>query len=118
MSLKLDNGTINTEKKENLWINLGFNILVPTLILSKLSGEEHLGPTFSLMVALAFPVIYGAYDFYCRNKINIFSILGLVSTLLTGTISLLKLPPEYIAIKEAAIPGIIFIIVLISTWTP
>ncbi len=107
-----------TEKKENLWINLIFNIVAPTLILSKLSGEEHLGSTLALIVALLFPLGYGLMDFTQRQKINVFSILGIISTLLTGTISLLELPPEYIAIKEASIPGLIFLIILISTKTP
>ncbi|MCK5881434.1 MAG: MFS transporter, partial [Sinobacterium sp.] len=111
--------TVNNpaEKKENLWINLLFNIVAPALILSKLSGEDQLGSTVALVVALLFPLSYGLLDFKQRKKINVFSILGIISTLLTGTISLLALPPEYIAIKEAAIPGIIFFIVLISTRT-
>ena len=107
-----------TEKKENIWINLLFNIVAPTLILSKFSGEDALGTTTALIVALAFPFFYGLMDFTQRKKINVFSILGIISTLLTGTISLLQMPPEYIAIKEAAIPGMIFFIVLISTKTP
>ena len=104
-------------KRENLWVNLGFNILAPALILSKLSGDAQLGTTMALLVALAFPLAYGAWDFRKRDKINIFSILGIVSTLLTGTISLMKLGPEYIALKEAAIPGLLFVLVLVSTWT-
>ena len=106
------------KKKENLWINLGFNIAAPILILSKLSGDEYLGPTVALIVALAFPISYGIYDFVTRKKVNIFSILGFVSTLLTGTISLMKLPPEYLAVKEAAIPGVLCILVFLSTKTP
>lgn len=105
-------------KKENLLVNLAFNIAIPSLILSKLSGEQYLGPTLGVIVALAFPFFYGLMDFRSRHKVNIFSILGLSSTLLTGTISLMHLPSEYIAIKEAAIPSIIFLAVLISTWTP
>lgn len=105
-------------RKENLWVNLAFNIIIPAFILSKLSSDAHLGPTLGLVVALAFPLAYGLMDFRSRNKINIFSILGIISTLLTGTISLLELDPQYIAIKEAAIPSLIFIAVLVSTWTP
>lgn len=105
-------------KKENIWINLAFNIVIPAFILSKLSSANYLGPTLGLLVALSFPLFYGLMDFRSRHKVNIFSILGLASTLMTGTISLLALPPEYIAIKEAAIPSIIFIMVLVSTFTP
>lgn len=110
----------NTQSKqqESLLANLVFNIVIPTLILSKLANDDYLGTTWGLIIALLFPLGYGLRDFLSRGKINVFSVLGLVSTLLTGTISLLALPPSYIAIKEAAIPGIIFLLVLISTWTP
>lgn len=119
MSSNSDQATPNASpKQENLLVNLAFNIVIPALILSKLSSDEYLGTTLALIVALAFPLAYGVMDFIQRDKVNIFSILGIVSTLLTGSISLLKLGPEYIAIKEAAIPGIIGIVVLISTWTP
>lgn len=106
------------QKQENLWVNLAFNIIVPAIILSRFSNDEYLGITAGLLVALAFPLAYGVMDFFQRDKINIFSVLGVISTLLTGSISLLKLGPEYIAIKEAAIPAIIGIAVLVSTWTP
>ena len=43
--------------------------------------------------------------------------LGIVSVILTGGISLLELPAEYIAIKEAAIPAVIGIAVLITQRT-
>ena len=45
---------------------------------------------------------------------NGFSVLGIVSVILTGGISLLKLPAEYIAIKEATIPALIGIAVLVT----
>jgi intracellular septation protein A len=109
---------LKPEKTENLWINLAFNIAAPAIILSKFSNEQYLGTTLGLIIALLFPLCYGLWDFISRKKVNIFSILGLVSTLLTGTISLLELDPKYIAIKEAAIPGIICILVLLSTCTP
>lgn len=105
-------------KQENLWVNLIFNIVVPAVILTKFSNEEYLGVTTGLVVALAFPIAYGIMDFFQRDKINIFSVIGVISTLLTGSISLLQLGPEYIAIKEAAIPGIIGTVILVSTWTP
>jgi hypothetical protein len=44
-------------------------------------------------------------------------VLGIVSVFLTGGISLLELPAEYIAIKEATIPAIIGIAVLITQRT-
>jgi hypothetical protein len=104
-------------KKESFLANLLMNIVIPTLILTKLSGDEYLGATWGLIVALAFPISYGLRDFLINKKINVFSALGIVSVLLTGGLSLLHLPPEYFAIKEAAIPGILGIVTLVSIKT-
>ncbi|ASP37315.1 MFS transporter [Bacterioplanes sanyensis] len=100
-----------------LWPNLLFNIVIPTLILTKGSGDDWLGPTLGVIVALSFPICFGLWDLKKAGKVNAFSVLGIVSVMLTGGISLLKLPPEYIAIKEAAIPGLIGIAVLLSVNT-
>lgn len=102
----------------SLLANLALNIIVPTLILTKLSGEEDLGPQLAIIVALAFPIGYGLYDFAKTREANIFSILGVISIFLTGGISLLELDPKYIAIKEAAIPGLIGLITLGSYYSP
>ena len=109
--------TKTAPKKENMLINILMNIVIPTLILTKLSGAQYLGPVWGLVVALAFPVVYGLKDFISNRKINFFSALGIFSVLLTGGIGILKLPTEYYAIKEAAIPGLIGLVVLISTKT-
>ncbi len=110
-------------KKENVLINILMNIVIPTLILTKLSGDNFLGmhwglgAKWGLIVALAFPISYGIYDFMTHRKFNFFSALGIVSVLLTGSISLLHLDTKYYAIKEAAIPGLIGLIVIFSTRT-
>lgn len=97
--------------------NLAFNIIIPVVILMKFSGPEHLGPALGVIVALAFPISYGLYDLKRTRKINGFSVLGIVSVILTGGISLLELDPQYIAIKEAAVPGVIGLAVFISQFT-
>lgn len=94
--------------------NLAFNIIIPTLIMTKLSSEDYLGPVYSIVAALSFPIIYGIRDYLLSHKPNFFSILGVVSVLLTGGISLMQLDPQYIAIKEAAIPALFGIATLIS----
>lgn len=104
-------------KKESMLANLLMNIVIPTLILTKLSGDEYLGATWGLIVALTFPVGYGLRDFLINKKFNAFSALGIVSVLLTGGLSLLHLAPEYFAIKEAAIPGILGVATLFSMKT-
>ena len=105
-----------TEPKENVFANMAFNIIIPVVIMSYASKPEYLGPLWSIVVALTFPVAYGSYELLQSKKWNMFSILGIVSVLLTGTFSLLKLPAEYIAIKEAAIPGLIGIAVLVTRY--
>lgn len=104
----------NQNKPSGLLANLLFNIIIPALIMTKLADESLLGPSLSIVVALAFPAGYGLLEFKRSEKINPISVLGFVSVLLTGTISLLELPAEYIAIKEALIPGIIGIAVLVA----
>ncbi len=104
-------------QKENMWANIIVNVAIPTLILMKLSGETKLGPTLALIVALAFPIGYGVIDYLKTRKLNFFSALGVVSVMLTGGMTLLKLPPEYIAIKEAAIPALFGLAVLGSLKT-
>ncbi len=104
-------------QRENMLINLALNVVVPTLILIKLSGEEHLGTTWAIVIALMFPIGYGLNDFRRRGKINFFSGLGVFSIFLTGGISLLGLDPKYLAIKEAAIPAIFGLATLLSLKT-
>ncbi len=105
-------------ERESFLLNILLNIVIPTLILMKLSGDEYLGTRLALVVALAFPLAYGLRDFHRSRKVNVFSALGVISVLLTGGIGLLALDPQYIAIKEAAIPGIIGLATLISIKTP
>ena len=85
--------------------------------MTKLSGEAYLGPAWSIVVALIFPIGFGLWDLKQSGKVNAFSILGIVSVLLTGGISLLELDPKYIAIKEAAIPGFLGLATLLSLKT-
>lgn len=90
--------------KENVWINLVCNAVLPGLMLTQLSKPERLGPVAGLVVALSVPLGYGIYDLVRRRTWNMFSIIGLVSVLLTGGIGLLKVSNFWFAVKEAAIP--------------
>ncbi len=98
-------------------IDLLVSIVIPTVILMKLSGEEALGPTYGLIVALSFPLGWGLFELVKYRKSNFIAILGFVSILLTGGIGLFELDTQWLAIKEAAIPAIIGIAVLVSTKT-
>lgn len=110
------------KKSSGALSNLLVNIVIPTLVLTKLSKDEYLGPMYGLIVALAFPVLFGLRDYFFvqkgqTHKPNLFSLIGIVSILLTGGMSLLKLDPKYVAIKEAAVPGLIGLATLISIYT-
>ena len=104
-------------KRESLLLNLVFNIAVPTLILTKLSGENAFGTVGGLLAALAFPLGYFVYDFIQRRQANFISIIGFTSVLLTGGLGLMKVGPMGFAIKEAAMPLLIGAFVLISQGT-
>jgi len=113
----MNQNTVEKPKRGGFLSNLAFNIIIPVIILSKFSGAEDLGPAWSIVVALSFPISYGLWDLKQSGKVNAFSILGIVSVFLTGGMSLLELDPQYIAIKEAAVPAIIGIAVLITQKT-
>ncbi|MGB0371382.1 MAG: VC0807 family protein [Opitutales bacterium] len=104
-------------QQENLMLNLGMNLILPVLILNKGKDWLDLSPSIILVVALAFPLGYGIYDFATRKKFNFFSIIGFVSVLLTGGIGLMELDNRWLAIKEAAIPGIFAIVIAGSAFT-
>jgi intracellular septation protein A len=112
-----DNAKPEKQKPGNMLVNLLFNIIIPTLIMTKLSGDDQLGPMYSIVVALAFPVAYGIRDYLQNHKANFFSALGIFSVVMTGGMSLLQLDPQYIAIKEAAIPACFGLATLISVYT-
>ena len=99
-------------------IDLLLSIIIPSLILMKFSGAEYLGASTALIVALVFPLSWGLFELLKYQKFNFIAVLGLISVLLTGGIGLLQLDTQWLAIKEAAIPGLIGIVVLISTYTP
>jgi len=91
-------------KKENLLVNLACNIAAPTLVLTKLSGDQRLGPVGGLLVALAFPIGYGVYDYLQRRRANFISVAGFASVLLTGGLGLMKAGGLWFAVKDAALP--------------
>lgn len=102
----------------NPLIELLITLIIPSIILMKLSSpEEDLGVLNALLLALAFPLAWGARDLLTRRKLNLFAALGLVSILLTGGIGLLQLDTQWLAIKEAAVPGLIGLAVVVSAYT-
>lgn len=110
-----DSNSPNTPpKRENLLLSVAFNILIPLLILTKLSDPERLGPVNALVIGLAFPLAYGIWDLLNRKQVNFVSVLGLISVGLSGTFGLVEVPPIWLAVKEASIPTVIGLMVLIT----
>ncbi len=97
-------------------VDFFISILIPSVILMKLSGPGQLGEVTSLILALAFPLGWGGYELVRTKKWNFISLLGFASVLLTGGIGLLHIDSQWLAVKEAAIPGIIGIAVFISAY--
>ena len=77
------------EKPDNGLFNIVANVILPVLILNKLS--KPMGPANALLLALAFPMLYGAYDFFKKRKMNYFALLGVLHVLVTGGFALLGL---------------------------
>lgn len=103
------------QNAENPFLNILFNILLPVMILNK--GSKIVGPLWALVIALAFPIGYGAYDLFKRKKTNFISVLGLLNVGITGGLALSGLTGIWFAVKEAAFPAIIGLFVLGSAFT-
>ncbi len=111
-------GNATADHKPRPLIDLLLSIVIPAVILMRLSDDDALGAAGALVVALAFPIGWWLFERLRYRKFNFIAVLGLVSVLLTGGIGLLELDPQWLAVKEAAIPGILGIAVLVSTLTP
>jgi len=105
------------DHKPRPWVDLLVSIIIPSVILMKFSGDEHLGSVNALLIGLAFPLGWGLFELIRYHKKNFIAVLGLVSVGLTGGIGLMELDAQWLAVKEASIPAIIGLAVLISTRT-
>lgn len=105
------------DHKPRPWVDLLVSIIIPSVILMKFSGDEYLGNVNALVIGLAFPLGWGLFELIRYHKKNFIAVLGLISVGLTGGIGLLELDAGWLAIKEAAIPAIIGLAVLVSTRT-
>ncbi len=97
-------------------LSLFINIVAPTIIMTRFASEDKLGAMNALLIALAFPFAYGVYEMARNRKVGWVPVLGLISIAISGGIGLLKLPAEWIAVKEAMIPAILALAILVSAW--
>jgi hypothetical protein len=105
------------QQTSHLLLELGICVILPTVVLKYLSGDDSLGPVYALIFGLSFPLLFGIYQFYKEKKFGFIPALGFISILLTSGIGLLELDAKYIAIKEASIPLIIAIGTIVSLKT-
>lgn len=122
------------QPKENPLTNILVNVLIPVLALQMLSKDPtldgakpwHIGPTMAIAFALALPLGYGIWFLFKHRKANFFSVLGLVSVLLTGGLTLYlwkkdgtvdSSAPLLFGLKEASIPFILGITIFVSHWS-
>ena len=108
---------MKTDANPNPLLEIAITIIVPAVVLMKLSGADSLGPLRALMLGLLFPLGWGLWDGWRRRKLSWMAVLGVVSTLLTGGIGLLALDAKWLAVKEAAVPTLIGLVILGSIWT-
>lgn len=101
--------------RENPLLNILFNIVIPIFILNK--GNKWFGSREALVIALAFPIVYGIYDYVKQRKANYISLLGILNVGFTGGFALLKLEGFWFAIKEASFPILVGSFVLFSAFT-
>tara|TARA_B100001248_G_C27394350_1_gene464456 strand:+ start:1472 stop:2200 length:729 start_codon:yes stop_codon:yes gene_type:complete len=99
-----------------MMMNLAFNIIIPVMVLKRLSTINENGPLIALLIALAFPISYFLYEYIKLKKRNWISVLGFVHVLLTGLFALLQLGGIWFAVKEAAIPFLIGVFVYLSPY--
>ncbi|MCA9834353.1 MAG: hypothetical protein KC435_10420 [Thermomicrobiales bacterium] len=97
-------------------ISILINVVIPTIIMTRFADDDKLGAINALLLALAFPFIYGIYEMVRNHKIGWVPVLGLVSIAISGGIGLLELPARWIAVKEAMIPAILALAILVSGW--
>ena len=107
-----------TRKEENPLISIMLNVVIPVIILTQLSKRELLSPVWVLVCALILPVGYGLHTAVKERRTDFISLLGIVSVLLTGVFGILQLAPFWYAVKEAAVPLLIGIAIIVSLWTP
>ena len=99
------------------WLEIAVTILLPSVVLMQASGADRLGPTGLLALALAFPLGWGLNGWWQRRGFGTLAAIGLVSTLLTGGIGLLRLDGSWFAVKEAGVPALLGLAVAVSAFT-
>lgn len=98
-------------------VNIFVNIAIPVVVLLTLSTPDRLGPVSALLIAIGIPAVWGVIGLIRTRKVEVSSILGVMSVLATGVIGVFELSTRLFAFKEAAIPLGFAAILIISNTT-
>lgn len=102
-------------QKENPLINIAVNIFLPVMVLNQSAKWEHpWAAEILLLVALSLPLGYGIWDWLKFRRRNFISVLGIFNVMLTGGFALFELSPFWFVIKEASLPFVLGVGVLLS----
>lgn len=103
--------------RPNPLYEIAATIIAPAVVLMQGSAEGRLGPSWALLVALAFPLAWGLASWWRAQGFGVMAAIGVVSTLLTGGIGLLQLDASWMQVKEAAVPALLGLAVAASAFT-
>ncbi|APJ05182.1 VC0807 family protein [Silvanigrella aquatica] len=110
----VDAPVVDKKSKENFLLSLLFFVIIPVLVLNKLSST--LGPLNALLLSLSVSLIYGIYDYFKRKQASLIAVLGITSILIKGIFACFKVDGLWFAIQEAAIPTFLGIFTIVSAW--
>jgi len=102
---------------DNPWLGIGLSLILPIFVMKKLSGPAALGPLMGMLVALCFPLLNAAIEFRDKKRFGLVPTLGIANVLLTGSIVVLSAGRVWFAVKEAVIPALIGVAVIVSQRT-
>ncbi len=98
-------------------LKLAVTLVIPYVILTRLGGVTDLDPRAVLLIALAFPVGWMLAALSRRADVGITPVVGLVGILLTAAIGTLANDPRWLAVKEASVPLVFGLAILVSSRT-
>lgn len=118
----------DSQRHSHPLLSIVCSVLLPVLILNECSAHGgrwyDLGPVVALCVALSLPLLYGAWILWRHRGGGLITLLGIVTTLLTGLVtvyaqtgpgeSLRPSTPWFYAAKEAALPFFIATLILLG----
>ena len=108
---------MDTETRESL-LELGMNVVAPTVVLLFLSGDAYLGPELGLGAGLSFPLVHAGRSLWLKGSISPISVVAVISVLLTGGIGLLELEARWFVLKEGLISVLFAVLTVASLWSP